>query len=190
MRTTILACAVALLTGCGFNNVNEDEASEGWSVASEPLFKGQQKIQKKAEENPQKLISGETIRQSVDCKTKGKAKFSLSVSLDSDAGMSAEPTVDMKVDYDNCEAREVVVDGDLDIDSPQFSNFAGGGSGGSGNDAPDETVFNYDGKLNFTKDVDGPCRIDMKATISEGSRPVYSGNLCGHDAGDLLNSAF
>lgn len=189
-KLTIFAVSTFLFASCGLNNITEDEATEGWTVASAPLAEGQEKLQEKATENVSKLLGGETISHTVHCDEAGRLKFTLKATFDSDAGMSSEPKVDLKANYNDCEDNQVVVNGHLTIDSPQFSNFMPGGGSGDG-DTEGPTVVTYIGHLDYTKDVDGPCDVNMDAEIpASGGRPTYSGRLCGYDAGDLLNTAF
>lgn len=185
-RPILVAFALALAAlaaGCGYDNITENEAGDGWRTASQPLFEGQQAIQKKAEENTDKLIEGETITHVVDCDDSGDVKFALSVDLDPDMGDG--PKVDLTADYRGCEADRIETDGKLAIDSPEFSSMASGG-GSDSCDCPEPTPIDYEGNLDWSGKVDGPCKVDMTAEIPPWGRPTYSGDMCGYEASEVL----
>ena len=176
--------APLLLAGCGLDNITEGEASEGWGVASQPLFEGQRAIQQSAQENTDTLIAGEAITEVVDCDDSGDVKFSLSVDLNPE--MSDEPQVDFLADYRACEIDRTEVDGELTIDSEQFSELMPGGGSGDECDCPEPTEVTYQGELDFSGKVDGPCQVDLDASIPPWGRPTYTGDLCGYEASDVL----
>jgi hypothetical protein len=99
----------------------------------------------------------------------------------------------MTAEYRDCAADGSTINGELDISSPQFADFGqmGGGDGGSDScDCPEPTRVTYDGKLEFTGKIDGPCSIQMTAEIPPWGQPTYSGNLCGYDASEQLGQPF
>jgi hypothetical protein len=213
-RYQIAVAVVALFAaGCGVNHINENEATSGWRVAGEPLQKGQQQIQEKARNNTGQLISGETITHSVDCNEGGDVLFSLSVDLQppsggGDAGLGADaggrvdagappggmtpqPEVDLTAEYRDCSADGSTMNGWLDISSPQFAEFGQmAGDGEESCDCPEPTPVTYDGHLEFTGKIDGPCTIEMTAEIPPWGQPTYSGNLCGYEASEQLGQPF
>lgn len=211
---TVVAAFVLLVAGCGANHINENEATSGWRVASGPLQEGQQKIQEKAQNNTGELIAGETVTHSVDCNEGGDVLFSLSVDLQppsgggsGDAGLGADaggtadagtpggtgpqPEVDLTAEYRECSADGSTISGDLEISSPQFAEFGQmGGDDEDSCDCPEPTPVTYDGHLDFTGKIDGPCTIEMTAEIPPWGQPTYSGNLCGYEASEQLGQPF
>ncbi len=220
LSVVLVAAAGLLAVACGENHINEDEATSGWRLASGPLMEGQQAIQQKAQENPGRLIAGESITHTVDCGEGGEVEFSLSVDLEGggmapdaggpadagavgdaggvadaggapDGGTTPDPEVDLTADYQGCSADGSTIRGELAIDSPQFTEFMpGGGESDDSCDCPRPVPFEYTGHLDFTGKIDGPCDVDMTAEIPPWGQPTYSGDLCGYDAQERLSTAF
>lgn len=165
-------------SGCGFNSITENEASEGWRVAGTPLGEAQEKLQEEFESDSGMGFSTGETTVSVDCNEGGALDLTADVSFEGGA-----PTVAMTADYNGCEDLQVTVDGELDLTFPDGFPMGGSGEG-------ETTKIRYVGELDFRGDVDGPCEIDMISESSGGSRPTYTGQLCGYDASDILGSSF
>jgi hypothetical protein len=174
----LLTVASLVLSGCGFNSITENEASEGWRVAGAPLGEAQQNLQEELEsDSGMGFPTGETTV-SVDCDEGGALELTADISFEGGA-----PSVEMTADYNDCEDQQVTVNGALDLTFPDGFPMGDSSEG-------ETTRIRYVGELDFRGDVDGPCEIDMTSESSGGSRPTYSGQLCEYDASDILGSAF
>lgn len=132
----------------------------------------------------------------VDCRYGGSLSFD--GSLDTDAGETLDgnslTTFEYDVLFDKCQNDDNVVDGDVQY------GLALGTQVGDGTASMD-LVYAYRGTIVVQGEANGACDFDVRGMVqsdstfgdgsfSNDSEWVYEGDLCGHDAEDVLDDDY
>lgn len=171
-----------VLVGCG-NQMSEEESQEAWGTTQQTLSSGEAQVQGDVKESSSDSPNTDA---SLDytCPEGGSATFEGEYTYTSsdDEGSSTDKfEADMTVDYRACENNDIVIDGAVNY------NLKTETSGDSF-----KYVYDWDGDLDYSGDVNGSCRIDMTGEMNFDSSSVswnYSGTVCGHDAEQTLESS-
>lgn len=187
MRQTYVMTVVSsvlLLVGCGDDQLDEDEAKEAWQTTQQSVSSGEAEVKGRVESSGS---GGSDAEMTVDvqCSSGGTATFrgQYWTDVESESGDATGVEAELFVDYRSCERNGIVIDGTLDymIDmrsSEQTTNL----------------VYEWDGDLEYSGDVEGNCMIDLRGEIDAGTQEgasysyEYSGSICGHDANQVVTS--
>jgi hypothetical protein len=176
--------SVLLVVGCGDDQLDEDEAREAWQTTQQSVSSGESEVKVRAESSES---GGSDAEMTVDvqCSSGGSATFQGQywTDVESESGDATGVEAELAIDYSSCERNGIVIDGTLDYMIDMTST-----------DQSTNLVYNWDGDLEYSGDVEGNCMIDLRGEIDAGTREgasysyEYSGSICGHDANQVTTS--
>ena len=182
--TIVFAVAVGLLfAGCGKSKVSEEEAQEGWAATQQTLMTGQAQAEGEVSAQTNSNADGSAGEATVDVTCIGGGTATLDATyevLDDSSSSTTKVEAAFTAKYNGCTHNGITIDGNLDFDVTTKTD----------NDSA-SLVYGYNGNLDYSGDVTGSCKIDMRGSVNAGGGTgsySYSGSICGHDADSTLNS--
>ena len=182
MRKTVLIAMVAFglaVAGCGKEHVSKQEAEDGWKTTNQTLTQGMAEVST-ASVSGSSSDSGATVTVEFTCPEGGSAQFKGSYEDTGSSGSAISANAELLVDYNACTASGTTIDGSLDYTTTV-----------TGDDSSATVTLDWQGKLTWTGEVNGVCKIDMTGETSASGSSFsysYSGSICGYDASKRLNS--
>ena len=152
---TLVTLFLALvLAGCGNDQLDEEETQEGWRATQQTLTSGEAQARSPSDNAAE---SDGNASFDVDCSGGGSTAFDGNYAYEAtdDEGLSHELDADMEVTYEACAHNGITIDG--------FINYT---AATEASDDGFKYVYEYNGDLKYTGDINGSCMIEMTGEIA------------------------
>ncbi|MEM6531802.1 MAG: hypothetical protein AAF654_04230 [Myxococcota bacterium] len=170
MAYRVSACVFAsalFLSGCGSDDLSEDEAQEAFAAAFGVSLVGASQASISAD------ASGNTTA-TFNCAGGGTATISGTTDDDGEV-------FNFSIAYSDCNSEGITINGTI--------TYAGSSTTSGGTE---DVSFTMTGTLDFTGSVEGQCEVDVswQSSVNDsGASFDFSGSICGFDASDGVFTA-